>query len=121
MDLNVRSLSVGLFFCNYSILITCCINKMTSDNISKTTLSFIKHGPPSVQKACRRWFLWKHVVLLVPLLSDISLILLIFADPRFLWHRHAIWNASCSQHAHTQVPTRGPPRHVSQVACLVLL
>lgn len=39
----------------------------------------------------------------------------------FLWHHHAIWNASCSQDAHTQVPTRGRPRPVSQVACLVLL
>lgn len=44
-------------------------------------------------------------------------VLHICADPRFLWHHNAIWNASCSQDANLQVPTRGPPRLVSQVAC----
>lgn len=43
------------------------------------------------------------------------------ADPRFSWHHHAIWNASCSQDAHTQVSTRGSLGLLSQVACLALL
>lgn len=53
--------------------------------------------------------------------QTISLMSLICADPRFLWHHRAIWNASCSRDAPAQVPTRGSRRLVSQVACLVLL
>lgn len=88
----------------------------------RTVLPVFKMCVGCLTQASQRWgLLWKMFSFL-SLSYQTSCACCWFARTLdFLWHHHAVWNASCSQDAHTQVPTRGSPRLMSQVACLVLL